>query len=926
MWLGNNKKWLLILDNLIDQDHNPLLPSIYEGTILITTQKHTRPCYEIAVGNMSEEDSIELFLQTAHEEGAADDERQLVREAVGLLEHLPIGVSAAGCLVRNYATMPLLAKTRKFIEDFRNGEHRGFGGVWKVFHLSIEAILDSLPTQDLGISPVDVLDTLYFLANLDSSNVSSDVLRCIYLNLQKDMNTLSIWAKAHLFGVFTRSSARTWNDHRIHRVLSHLASYNLVALNIDTHNGSKFKCSMHFLVQRYLLSRIMEEYKESLIDGGSTALSTWKGAAVTLAQSISWKADPDDQDYDQRRLVVPHIIALLGAGERSKANISFFDEPAENSILDQVDIPRKFSLAVYESSYFHEARELRSKTVQALKSASHDTPEVHLLYSKARRELAICEGELGHTEKAIELVTEVLNDHSRAGTRNEDDEVLLLKANLARYYHVMGERCKELLLRQEVLRSYKTTRPKDDEAVLEAMRMLASTFYSLGRRPEARRLRQEAYDIRKTLSAESRINMLQLESDRAESLSDDGWWVESLKIRKKIFDEWKRSWGHRRHDILLAMTRLAMGYSQARRRDEARELRRETLALHKQYYGEEHYGTLEAMEHLASSEAELGDFAAALELQERVVNIQREKYAGERESHRQVLLAKDKLGSLLFRHGSQQQKEQGLKLKQEVLKFQQMRVGPEHQETLIAMDRLAICLNKLGKFEDSARFQQELITLRSSNLKACDDKVHPETLRAIMALADNYDRIHNTSKKKSPGTKHWQCCRRGLDMQRPFNQHEWCDSETIEDLVGKIGSHDFNKDYDSLALIASHIRKSVQLPVEETFGLKHRVTLDLKIQISGCEASAKRTTKAIEILEEVVPILEQQRGKDDTEVVRVRKLLREHLQFIGIKDEKHENSQLARFASLTHIVDLVEDFLLRCLRILCRGRQREAEV
>lgn len=239
---------------------------------------------------MSEENCIKLFLLTAHEENATDEERQYVRDAVRLLERLPIAVSAAGCLIRYYATMPLLAKTRKFIEDFRNGTHRGFDGVWRVFNLSIGAILGSPATQDLGISPEDVLDTLYFLANLDSGNLSSDVLKCIYHNLQENMDDLSVWAKSHLFGVFTRSSARTWNDHRIHRLLSHLASYNLIALNLDPNNESKFKCSMHFLVRRYLLKIIQSECQESPTDVSSTAPSTWNKAAVTLAQSISWKA------------------------------------------------------------------------------------------------------------------------------------------------------------------------------------------------------------------------------------------------------------------------------------------------------------------------------------------------------------------------------------------------------------------------------------------------------------------------------------------------------------------------------------------------------------------------------------------------------------------------------------------------------------
>lgn len=598
--------------------------------------------------------------------------------------------------------------------------------------------------------------------------------------------------------------------------------------------------------------------------------------------------------------------------------MTFLDEFTDNSILDQVDISRKFALAFYESSYFHEARELRSKTVQALKSTGHSTPELYLLYSKARRELATCEGELGNTEKAIELVTEVLEDHSRAGMSNEHDEVLMSKANLAKYYHVTGERCKELPLRQEVLEGYKIAKPKNDEAVLDAMRMLASTLYSLGRRPEAHKLRQEAFEIRKTLEAQSRINMLQLESDLAESLSDEGWWLQSLEIRKRMVDEWKRSWGHRRHDILLAMTRLATGYSQARMKVEARELRGETLALHDQYYGEEHHGTLEAMEHLASSEAELGNLEEALALQNRVVEIQNKKYAGE--NHRQVLLAKDKLGSLLFRHGSQQQREQGLRLKREVLVTRRVQLGPEHQETLMAMDRLAICLDKLGKFEHSARLRRKLINLRSSHLKAGDGKVHPETLRAIMALADNYDRLHDKRRERSKGTKHRQCFHRSLDMQRPVNQYEWWDSQAVEDLVDKIGCHDLNVGHENLAVIASHIRKSVQRHVEETFGLVHRVTLDLKTQISGCEACAKRTMKAIEILREVASVLEQQRGKDDAEVVRVKKLLRKHLQYVGIKDEVHESAPLAGLRLWRHKIVLAGVSLLRCIRFIsCCG-------
>jgi tetratricopeptide (TPR) repeat protein len=498
------------------------------------------------------------------------------------------------------------------------------------------------------------------------------------------------------------------------------------------------------------------------------------------------------------------------------------------------------------------------------------------------------------------------------------------KANLASYYHVVAERCKELPLRQEVLEGYKITKPKDDETVLDAMRMLASTLYSLGRRPEARRLRQEAYEIRKTLIAQSRINMLQLESDHAESLSDEGWLLKSLEIRKRVLNEWKRYYGHRRHDILLAMTRLATGYSQAGMKVEARELRDETLALHRQYYGEEHHGTLKTMEHLASSKAELGNLDEALALQNRVVQIQSKKYG---ENHRQVLPAKDKLGSLLFRHGSQQQQMQGLRLKQEVLSTRRTQLGPVHQETLTAMDRLAICLDKLRRFEDSARLRRELIVLRSSNIKAGDDKVHPETLRAIMALANNYDRIHDKGREGTQETKRRKCFRCSLDMQRPFNQYEWWDSQTVEDLVDKISRHDLNSGHEDLAVVASHIRRSVQRHVEGTFGVEHRVTLDLKIQISGCEACAKRTMRAIEILREVEPVLEQQRGKDDAELVRVKKLLGEHLQYVGIKDEEHENAPLAGLRSWRHtIAQAGVSFLRRIIIFLCCCGQHDIKV
>jgi tetratricopeptide (TPR) repeat protein len=884
----------LILDNLCDVEENPLLPSWYEGTILITTQKHTLHSQEISVGNMSEKNSIKLFLQTAHEKDTTEEERQQVRDAVNLLDRLPIAVSAAGCLIRYYATMPLLAKVQKFIKDFRDGKHHGFERVWRVFNLSIVTILSSLPRQDLGIIQEDVWDILHFLANLDSGNLSSDVLRSIYHSLQGNIDKLSPWEKSHLFGVFTRDTARIWMDHRIHRLLSLLAQYNLIALNVDANNESRFKCSMHYIVQRWLLRIQQRESQASPSDMHSISPATWNKAAVTLAQSISWQKNADDLEYGDRRFVVPHIIALLKVGESSQAKRKFFHN--------------------YEGSYFHEARELRSKTEQALKSTGLATPELKLLYSKARRELASCEGELGDIKRAIQLVTEVLKDSLREVNMN-DDEILMAKADLASYYHVLGERSEELRLRQEVLDGYKIIKSKDDETILEAMRMLASTLYSLGRRPEAYRIRQEVYEIRKTLEGRPRLKMLQLESDLAESLSEEGWWLKSLEIRKRIVDEAKKAWGHCRHLILLAMTRLATGYSQAKMKDEARDLRRETLALHKGYYGEEHHGTLEAMEHLASSEAELGNLEEALSLQNQVVKFQMRKYA--EESHRQVLLAKDKLGSLLFRHGNWEQKRQGLKLKRKVLEYRRQKLGPEHRETLIAMERLAICLDKLGKSEDSARLRRKLVILRSRHLKTGDGKVHPETLRAVMALADNYDKLYHKQREQSQGVRHRQCFRRSIDMQKPFNQYEWWDSEIFEDLVDKIGRHDVISGHGDLAVIAFHIRKSVQRHVEDTFGPKHRVTLELKTQISDCEACAKQTMKAIEILTEVVAILEQQRGKDDAEVARLRKLRREHMQYLGINDEEHESVPLAGLRSWRHKVVLVGASLLRCIKYLC---------
>jgi hypothetical protein len=154
-------------------------------------------------------------------------------------------------------------------------------------------------------------------------------------------------------------------------------------------------------------------------------------------------------------------------------------------------------------------------------------------------------------------------------------------------------------------------------------------------------------------------------------------------------------------------------------------------------------------------------------------------------------------------------------------------------------------------------------------------------------------------------------------MQKPFNQYEWWDSEIFEGLVDKIGCQDVFTGQGDLAVIAFHIRKSVQRYVEDTFGPKHRVTLELKTQISGCEACAKQTMKAIEILTDVVAILEQQRGKDDAEVMRVGKLRWEHMQYVGINDEEHESVPLAGLRSWRHKLVLVGASLLRCIGYLC---------
>ncbi len=118
----------------------------------------------------------------------------------------------------------------------------------------------------------------------------------------------------------------------------------------------------------------------------------------------------------------------------------------------------------------------------------------------------------------------------------------------------------------------------------------------------------------------------------------------------------------------------------------------------------------------------------ALGLKEEVLRLRREKLGSERQDTLRAMQ------SLAISYRDAGRMEEALGLEEELLRLRRKKLGPGHLDTLSSMQNLAVSYSDFGRLEEALELEEEVLRLRRKKL----GPEHPETLSSMQNLAISY--------------------------------------------------------------------------------------------------------------------------------------------------------------------------------------------
>jgi tetratricopeptide (TPR) repeat protein len=124
----------------------------------------------------------------------------------------------------------------------------------------------------------------------------------------------------------------------------------------------------------------------------------------------------------------------------------------------------------------------------------------------------------------------------------------------------------------------------------------------------------------------------------------------------------------------------------------------------------------------------LGLYREAIPLQEKARDYYLDTFGPE---HAETLLAMNNLGNSYFASG---RREEALKLREQVLELRRKVSGPENPETIKAMNNVGVSYYEAGRRDEALKLREEVVALRRKVL----GPEHTDTLTAMQNLANSY--------------------------------------------------------------------------------------------------------------------------------------------------------------------------------------------
>ena len=663
-WLGRQKSWLVVLDNLDDISvvENRLLPvNGPKAHTLITTRNPTPELIPLLAGGiqvpvLDHADAVVLLsIYAKIQYRPRTTEADAADELVETLGYLPLAIQQAGSYVREVTKSFALYR-----QAYNDSLQRQFQRTPYSNNRYLTTVSATWSTSFDYISyhRPQVARLLQLLAFLNPSGVLKE-----FLAAESAANALD----TDLQTVISSPSELT-------NALSMLQDFSLVKAN-----GTNKLFTIHRLLQEGLRDKMSGKQREDMLH------------SVTNFCNLAFPEPVNDAKREQCRQfqtqVVEPLLTILTVQtptsviikrrvgnflrqdgklkesqkmlEQALATCQTIFRPEHQELLMTI---QSLALTYTSLGQLTEAHDLQQEVLKAYRK---DTKSSDPSLSSAMSVMArICEAQSSF-EKAIYWLEQVLTrDRSIFG--HESEQLVPTLSNLTRVYAAVGQGSQAIDSEQQVVTIKTKKLGSADPETLIAMNNLALTFHEQGRSKEGEKLlnqvlgklgvrnRPEMLDVLimtmgnlalvytgqgrydEAVYLEEKLldkNMNELGPDHEYTLTamtnlaltygDQSRMNESISLFEKIVERQKRVKGENDPDTLKATVDLAIANMQAGNLEETRRLQTEMLEKTELVLGEEHPLTLNTMENLAATHNEMGHYARGNELRLRVEELKR---------------------------------------------------------------------------------------------------------------------------------------------------------------------------------------------------------------------------------------------------------------------------------------------------------------
>ena len=358
-----------------------------------------------------------------------------------------------------------------------------------------------------------------------------------------------------------------WDEFIFGQGISVLLSFSLIK-----REESLKTFSVHPLVHYWSRERMSKSEQQKMCEMGS----------IILSCAILWRFET--QDYRLRRIIFPHIKAIMLYEEQMELIKQYYD-----------DKWTKFALVLRENGNLDNAEQLQLQVVDMRKKLlGLEHPSTLSIIGN----LALTYKDQGRWNEAEQLQVQVM-DKTKKLHGAEHPDTLISMANLASTYSKQGRwKEAEQLQFQDMVMTKKLFGAEHPDT-LNSMANLASTYSKQGRWKEAEQLQfQDMVMTKKLLGAEHPETLASM-GNLAGTYREQGRWNEAEKLEVQVMEMEKKFLGAEHPRTVTSIANLANTYRFQGRLNEAEQLQIQVMDMTKKLFGAEHPDTLNSMANLA---------------------------------------------------------------------------------------------------------------------------------------------------------------------------------------------------------------------------------------------------------------------------------------------------------------------------------------